>query len=68
MKLDLGARRGNYNNRDRLNFLYEQFQIGTNERRMCFFLNEMEVELKKYDELKGNASNLSITELSMMKK
>jgi len=35
---------------------------------MCFFLNEMEVELKKYDELKGNASNLSIKELSLMKK
>ena len=28
----------------------------------------MEVELKKYDELKGNASNLSIKELSNMKK
>jgi hypothetical protein len=68
MKLDLGARRVNYNNRDRLNYLYEKFQVGTNERRMCFFLNEMEVELKKYDELKGNASNLSIKELSLMKK
>ena len=66
--VDLGARTENYNNRTRLNHLYEQFPLGTTERRMCFFLNEMEVELKKYEELKQNASYLSVKELSNMKK
>lgn len=35
---------------------------------MCFFLNEMEDALSKYWELKDNAQNLSIDELSQMKK
>lgn len=65
---DLGARRENMNQRDKLNYLFEQFDIGTTERRLCNFLNQMEVELKRYDELKSNTGYLSIKELQAMKK
>lgn len=69
MKLgqDLGAHR-DMNFRERQDFLYQQFDAGTSERRMCFFLNEMEDYLSKYNDLKENSQNLNVLELKDMKK
>lgn len=64
----LGAKKDLINFKDRQDFLFLQFEPKSSERRMCFFLNEMEDALFKYWELKENAQHLSITELDAMKK
>ena len=42
------------------------FESGV-ERRLCFFLNEMEDALSKYWELKENSQNLSVQDIAKMK-
>jgi hypothetical protein len=41
--------------KDKLECLYLQFDQGSSERRLCYFLNEMEDALSKYQELKDHA-------------
>jgi hypothetical protein len=68
MNLGLGAKKEFMNIKDRQEFLYEQFEPQTPERRICFFLNEMEDAISKYLDLKDNAQNLSVSELAVLKR
>jgi hypothetical protein len=67
MKLGLGAK--DYRNlKERQENLYELFEPWTPERRLCFFLNEMEDAISKYVDLKDNAPNLCVAELASLKR
>jgi hypothetical protein len=64
--MGLGARKEISNFKDRQEMLQSSFDSGI-EKRLCFFLNEMEDALTKYWELKENSPYLSVQELIKMK-
>lgn len=64
IKLGLGAQKDFA--KERLD-LRTQFEHGV-ERRLCYFLNEMELTLSKFKELKDNTQHLSVPEIKQMRR